>query len=201
MRHAALIAAILCLLPAWAARADDAVPVDPAERVLLVQPPKPIKDFQLTDQDGKPFGLAQLRGRPALLFFGFTHCPDACPRALGQMLAVSQSRDPAVRQARFVMISNDGERDTPAVMKKYLADVSPDFIGLTGSPKQVQLIANQFAAVFFKGFARDQAGNYLVEHTTNIYLLDRDGRLRATFMNSPVPAMVKATAAVARENP
>jgi protein SCO1/2 len=176
------------------------VPADaPADRVLVARPPKPIQDFQLTDQNGKPLRLSQLKGQPLLLFFGFTHCPDACPRSLGQMLAVSQSRDPALRGVRFVMISNDGERDTPAVMKKYLAGISPDFIGLTGPPKQVQAIANQFSAVFFKGFALDQGGNYLVEHTTNIYLLDRQGRLRATFFNAPVDAMVKATAAVARE--
>lgn len=195
LRIAVLFAALLAGPLASAAPP----PVSPVDRVLLAEPPKSIQDFQLTDQDGKPFALSQLRGQPVLLFFGFTHCPDACPRSLGQMLAVSQSKDPAVRQARFVMISNDGERDTPAVMKKYLASISADFIGLTGPPKQVQAIANQFSAVFFKGFALDKAGNYLVEHTTNIYLLDRQGRLRATFFNSPVDAMVKTTAAVAKE--
>lgn len=195
------IAAVLAGLLAGPLALAATPPVSPTDRMVLAKPPKVIKDFQLTDQDGKPFAFSQLKGQPALLFFGFTHCPDACPRSLGQMLAVRQSGDPAMRDVRYVMISNDGERDTPAVMKKYLASISPDFIGLTGPPKQVQAIANQFSAVFFKGFARDPSGNYLVEHTTNIYLLDRQGRLRATFFNSPVDAMVKNTVAVAREKP
>lgn len=167
--------------------------------VLEARPPKAIADFRLTDQNGKPFGLTQVRGGPVLLFFGFTHCPDACPRALSQLQAVSRRADPALRSVRVVMVSIDGERDTPAAMKRYLLNVSPKFIGLTGDPKKVAAIAAQFSAVFFKGLPADKSGNYLVEHTTQIYLLDASGRLRSTFFDAPTDTLARITAVVAKE--
>lgn len=196
-----LIALVLTLagglLPAVATRAEG----DSSGRVVEARPAKAIADFELTDQNGKPFRLSRLQGRPVLVFFGFTNCPSACPAAMGQLLALTRSADPAAREARVVMISTDGERDTPAVMKKYLARLSPDFIGLTGPPKEVSRIAAQFSAVFFRGRAADESGNYLVEHTTQIYLLDRAGRLRHTFFDAPVDTLARVTASVAAEGP
>ncbi|MBL8200947.1 MAG: SCO family protein [Chromatiales bacterium] len=185
------------LLPARAS----VTPGNPTDGVVEANPAQPITDFELTDHNGKPFRLSRLQGRPVLVFFGFTNCPVACPAAMGRLLAASRSADPAVREARVVMISTDGERDTPAVMKQYLARLSPDFIGLTGPPKEVGRIAAQFSAVFFRGRAADESGNYLVEHTTQIYLLDRAGRLRATFFDAPVDTLARVTGAVAAEQP
>jgi protein SCO1/2 len=175
--------------------------VSGGDRVVEAVPPKPIADFVLTDQNGKPFRLSRLKGRPVLVFFGFTNCPLACPTAMAQLLSVTRSADPAAREARVVMISTDGQRDTPAVMKEYLARISPEFIGLTGPPKEVGVIAAQFSAVFFRGRAADKSGNYLVDHTTQIYLLDRAGRLRATFFDAPVDTLARVTSAVAAEDP
>ena len=168
-------------------------------RVLEAKPPKAIPDFELTDQDDKTFRLSQLRGSPVLLFFGFTHCPDVCPLTLGQLQVIASSPDKAVRQARVVMVSVDGDRDKPADLKRYLATVSPDFVGLTGDPRRVRDIAAQFSAVFFKGAPTDRSGKYLVEHTSQVYLLDRQGRLRSTFFNATVDAMTSATRLVALE--
>jgi len=95
-----------------------------------------------------------------------------------------------------VMISVDGDRDTPAVMKAYLEPLSDRFIGLTGDPKAVQKIAAKFSAVFFKGLPGDNSGNYLVEHTSQVYLIDDQGRVRATFFDAPVEAMSEATRAI-----
>jgi protein SCO1/2 len=133
------------------------------------------------------------------LFFGFINCPDVCPLTLGQLQVIAASHDKALRQVRIVMISVDGDRDKPADMKKYLLPVSADFIGLTGSPRRVRDIAGQFSAVFFKGMSRDSAGRYLVEHTSQVYLLDRRGRLRSTFFNATVDEMIEATRRVALE--
>ncbi len=170
-----------------------------AGRMLQASPPKLLADFVLTDQNGKDFQLRQLAGRPVLLFFGFTRCPAACPKSLSQLLAVSRRKDPALRRVQVVMISVDGELDTPAVMKRYLSNLSPNFIGLTGDPKQVAKIAAQFSAVFFKGLPLDRSGNYVVEHTTQIYLLDNTGRLRSTFFDVPIEVLVRETMAVAKE--
>jgi len=194
-RVTALAAALVVFAPAPAATAPSAP--DPA--VALTEPPQPIADFTLTDQRGKPFALGRLKGRPVLVFFGFTNCPDACPAAMAKLLAVSRSEDPAVRETRVVFISTDGDRDTPPVLRQYLAGLSPDFIGLTGPPKEVSRVAGQFAAVFFRGRAADSAGNYLVEHSDQIYLLDRAGNLRATFFDPPVATLARVTGQVARE--
>ena len=168
-------------------------------RVLEASPPKAIADFELVDQDGEPFRLSRLRGSPVLLFFGFVNCPDICPLTLGQLQIIAGSPDKLVGQARVVMISVDGERDTPADMKRYLAPLSPAFIGLTGNPRSVREIAAQFSAVFFKGARPDSSGRYLVDHTSQVYLLDREGRLRSTFFNATVAAMTNATRAIALE--
>jgi len=183
--------ALLAATIAWAAPA----------RVLEARPPKVLPDFELTDQDGEPFRLSKLRGSPVLLFFGFTNCPDVCPLALGQLQMIARSPEKAVRQARMVMVSVDGDRDKPADLKRYLGSVSPDFVGLTGDPRRVRDIAAQFSAVFFKGAPADRSGQYLVDHTSQVYLLDRQGRLRSTFFNATVDAMTDATRAVALEKP
>ncbi len=187
------------VLLATAALLVATVALSAPSRVLEATPPRAIPDFELTDQDGKAFRLSQLRGSPVLLFFGFANCPDVCPLTLGQLQVLASSPDKAVRQARVVMVSVDGDRDKPADLKRYLAPVSPDFVGLTGDPRRVRDIAAQFSAVFFKGAPTDRSGKYLVEHTSQVYLLDRQGRLRSTFFNATVDAMTSATRLVALE--
>ncbi len=169
------------------------------DRVTLAEPAKGITDFALTDQNGKPMRMSGLRGEPVLVFFGFTHCPNVCPAVLGVLKRVHAARDRAVRRTRVVMISVDGERDTPAAMKAYLAPISKDFIGLTGDPKLVLEIARQFSAIFFKGPPINAAGDYLMQHTSQIYLIDRAGKLRATFFDPPAESLVKHIRAVAGE--
>jgi protein SCO1/2 len=200
-RHRSNLLPILASLQALAGAPAPAAPATPDPAVAESKPPVAITDFELTSHTGKPLRLSQLRGRPVLVFFGFTNCPEACPAAMARLLAVSRSADPAVREARVVFISTDGDRDTPAVLREYLERLSPDFIGLTGPPKQVSAIAGQFSAVFFRGRAADAAGNYLVEHSDQIYLLDRQGRLRATFYDAPVDTLARVTGTIAREPP
>jgi protein SCO1/2 len=98
-----------------------------------------------------------------------------------------------------VLISVDGERDTPAALEAYLAPFQPNFIGVTGPPQVVRDVANDFSAVFFKGMPADTKGGYDVEHTSQVYLVDRDARLRATFYNAPTDAMVALVRQVMHE--
>ncbi len=102
------------------------------------------------------------------------------------------------RAARVVMISVDGERDTPAVMKKYLASFSPDFIGLTGNPRAVANIAARFTAVAFKD-QPDAMGNYGYFHSSQVFLVDKAGRLRASFSDASVADMATVTRLVLDE--
>lgn len=167
------------------------------DRVVIAQPPKPIDDFELVDQEGRPFKFSQLRKKSALVFFGFTHCPDVCPATLARLRALTDTANHKLRNVEVVMISVDGDRDSPAAMKAYLAQVSPGFIGLTGEPRMVRGIAAQFSAVFFKEFPDSQGGAYRVEHTSQVYLIDRQGRLHATFYDAPVEAMEQVTRSIA----
>jgi protein SCO1 len=169
------------------------------ERTLLAQPPRAITDIQLTDQDNKPRRLSDLRGTPLLVFFGFSHCPAICPAALQQLRQLERQHGTELGGTRIVIISVDGERDTPAVMRDWLKPVSAHFVGLTGAPARVRDLASSFSAAFYKtpGKTADQ---YLVEHNSQIFLVDAQGRLRATFFNAPVPAMLQVTRAVATES-
>jgi len=188
----------LLLLPGAAGAAAAPAPLPALERVTVMAAPRTIADFELTDQNGRPRTLASLRGAPTLIFFGFTYCPDVCPAALTKLKLLHESSGGALRAARVVMISVDGARDTPAVMKKYLASLSPDFIGLTGNPRTVADIAARFSAVAFKE-QPDQKGNYEYFHSRQVFLVDKVGRLRASFADASLENMATVTRLVLGE--
>ncbi len=182
---------------AWAAPAT--APADaPTDKVLRIEPARGIADFTLTGTSGDPVAFSSLKGKPTLLFFGFAHCPDFCPATLGQLKVLTGGKQARLKGVQVLMISVDGERDTPAELKAYLEAYSPTFIGMTGPPRRVREIARQFSAMFFKGQA-DASGEYMVEHTSQLYLLDRKGEVRAAFFNSPVEAITRVTREIAAE--
>jgi protein SCO1/2 len=195
------MSSLLLGLPMLAGAAGTAVtptPLPALERVTVLAAPKTVADFELTDQNGRSRTFASLRGAPTLVFFGFTHCPDVCPAALTKLKLLHDSSGGVLRAARVVIISVDGERDTPAVMKKYLAPLSPDFIGLTGNPRTVANIAARFAAVAFKE-QPDHNGDYEYFHSSQVFLVDKAGRLRASFADASVENMVTVTRLVLDE--
>jgi protein SCO1/2 len=181
-----LLKGLFAVLCASAALATAAIPK--LDRVMVREPPKAIADFELTDQDGKPFAFSRLQGKPALVFFGFTNCPQICPTILTQLQALKSSSPKEFSELQVVLVSIDGERDTPAAMKTYLAKFSPDFIGLTGPPPKVNGVAAKFAAVFYKGQAKSP-GDYDMQHTSQTYAVDRSGQLRAEFYGADVETM------------
>jgi protein SCO1/2 len=180
------------------AAATQPVALPSLERVTVLAAPVTLTDFKLTDQDGRPRTLSSLRGTPTLVFFGFTHCPAICPAAMTKLKLLHDSSGGALRAVRVVMVSVDGERDTPAVMKKYLASFSPDFIGLTGNPRVVADVAARFSAVAFKE-QPDQAGNYQYFHSSQVFLVDKAGRLRASFSDASLENMATITRLVLDE--
>jgi len=194
----AFFATLLGLLISAAAIAQDQGAATDGERVRLATPPVPLADFSLTDQDNKPFKFSRLNGQPKLVFFGFTHCQSVCPPTLQKLREVCRALAKDDGTFRCVMISVDGDRDTPGAMKEYLAPFQPGFIGLTGSPAVVQDIAAQFSAVFFKGMPRAQNG-YDVEHTSQVYLVDAGRQLRATFYNASSDAMIATSRSITKD--
>jgi protein SCO1/2 len=166
--------------------------------VMLQPTPKPLRDFELTDQDGRSFRFSSLRGAPALMLFGFAHCPDVCPTSL-QKLALLKQSNPELKGVRVVMISVDAERDTAAALKEYLNHFSGDFIGLTGDPQHIREIATQFSAAFFKGEANATSGNYVVGHSGQVFAVDKAGNVRAEFYDASLDAMAGVTRALLAE--
>ena len=197
MRTSAPLAAVFALATAIAAAGERAA-LPALEGVHVDPAPAPIADFTLADQSGKPRSFASLKGEPALVFFGFTHCPNVCPSTLGRLKLLHAARGGALRDARVVLISVDGDRDTPARLKSYLAPLSPDFIGLTGDPKSTAKIAARFAAVFFRE-PPGKDGDYNVMHSTQVFAVDKAGRLRATFADASIEDMATITALLLAE--
>ena len=198
MRTSRVAALALALVPAVTVWASAPAALPRLDRVYVNAEPAPIADFTLTDQDGRALAFSSLRGQPALVFFGFTHCPSICPTTLARLKSLHASRGGALRSARVVLISVDGDRDSPERLKSYLAALSPDFVGLTGDPKLTSKIAAGFAAVFFREPAAKD-GSYNVMHSTQVFAVDKAGRLRATFADASIEDMATITDLLLKE--
>jgi len=129
--------------------------------------------FDLVDHDGQPVDQTAYRGRHVIVFFGFTHCRMVCPRALARLTAALELLGPLAERVRPLYVSVDPERDTPPVMRAFLATTAPAFTGLTGSAEQVAAAQDAFG-VFSR--RRETADGYDVPHTALTYVLDTDGR-------------------------
>jgi protein SCO1 len=167
------------------------------ERTLLAEPPRALTDFELTSHEGKPVRLSQLRGTPLVVFFGFAHCPTVCPAALQELRQLERQHKAELGNARVVIISVDGERDTPAAMAEWLKPISKNFLGLTGSPAKVREIAREFSAAFYKTPGKTPS-EYLVEHNAQIFVVNPRGELHATFFSAPVATMAQVVRALER---
>src|SRR5882724_783691 len=135
--------------------------------------------FRLTDQNGKTFTDQDLKGRPFLVFFGFTHCPEVCPTTLFEVSEILRKLGPDADRVGALFITVDPERDTPALMKDYLSSFDPHVSGLTGDPAAVAAVAKAYR-VYYKKVPLDQGG-YTMDHTAIIYLMDKEGRFVAPF--------------------
>jgi protein SCO1/2 len=146
-----------------------------------LSPPRPLPAFDLVDQDGNAAGPARFQGRWTLVFFGFTHCPEACPTTLALLATVRRELAglvPADRVPDVLLVSVDPERDTPPVLKSYLAGFDPSFSGLTGNPEAVRAFATALGVPYRK---IPMADGYMMDHSTAIMLVNPRGQLAALF--------------------
>ena len=135
--------------------------------------------FQLVDQSGQAVTEKNLQGKPTIVFFGFTHCPDVCPTALFEMSEILRAMGKDANRVNAYFVSVDPERDTPEIMKSYLSSFDPNLKGLTGSPEQVAGVISSYRVYAKKVPLKD--GDYTMDHTALIYLMDREGRFVAPF--------------------
>ncbi len=178
-----------CAAPARPASQEPAGSTLPTQGTRL-EPPREVADFTLTDQHNQPFHLSDLEGRLVLLYFGYTFCPDICPTSLAEFVHVKHQLGDQSDQLAVVMISVDGQRDSPERLNQYLANFHPDFIGLTGSEQEIRKVGVDYG-IFFE--IQDVAGtsaDYLVDHTAAAYLLDGQRRLRVIYGYGTPPDVI-----------
>jgi protein SCO1 len=135
--------------------------------------------FSLTDQDGATVTERDFRGRPFLVFFGFTHCPDVCPTTLHEVSQIMLQLGPDAGRMRAAFITVDPERDTPPTIKDYLSSFDSRIKGLTGDVAAITAVAKAYR-VYFKKVPLDPGG-YTMDHTAIVYLMDKEGRFVAPF--------------------
>lgn len=133
-------------------------------------------DFSLLDHRGQACCKADFRGQWVLMYFGFTHCPDICPDELEKLVQVVRKleAEPGLPQVQPVFITVDPERDDVAAMARYVQDFHPRLLGLTGSPEQVAQVSRSYR-VYYSAGPKDEDQDYIVDHSTAIYLLNPDG--------------------------
>jgi protein SCO1/2 len=153
--------------------------------------PKSTASFQATDITGADFGrslalpdltgrvrtLDDFKGKVTVLFFGYTQCPDVCPTTMAELAEVKKSLGADGDQVQGVFITVDPGRDTPEVLKNYVASFDPGFVALRGTPEQTAAAAKEFK-VFYAKVPGKAPGSYTMDHTAASYVLDRDGKLR-----------------------
>ena len=152
--------------------------------------------FQLVDGAGRPFTERNLAGRYAMVYFGYTFCPDVCPTdmaAIGRGLKQVEKTDPALAAKVVpVFVTVDPERDTPPVVKAFAATFHPRAIGLTGTPDAIKQVAEKFGVFSERGGA-SPGGGYLVNHSRAAYLMGPDGKPIALLGQDGGPDAVAAT--------
>jgi protein SCO1/2 len=134
--------------------------------------------FTLVDEHGQPITQAAFRGQPTLLYFGYTHCPEVCPTTLFELDGWLKKLGPEAKDMKAYFISIDPERDTPEVMNRYVGNFSDRITGISGPPDKVWAMAKAFNIYFHKVPTDD--GDYTMDHTASVILLDRKGDYAGT---------------------
>ena len=157
--------------------------------IVFSQPSPPAKQqaesvpiggpFELVDQDGIKVTDKTFAGKPSVIFFGYTSCPDACPTTLFSLSTWLKAIGPDADKLNVLFISIDPERDISAHLKEYLSSFDPRIRGLTGTDEQSAAVAKEYHLLYYKGVPLE-TGAYTMDHTTAIYLMDRAGK----FVNS-----------------
>ncbi len=146
--------------------------------------------FHLEDQNGKPVSDEDMKGRPFLVFFGFTHCPDVCPTTLFDISEVMRQLGKDADRTSALFITVDPERDTPAALKDYLSNFDPHLRGLTGDPAAINAAIKAYR-VYAKKIPLE-GGDYTMDHTAVVYLMDKDGHFIAPFNLKRTPETAAA---------
>jgi protein SCO1/2 len=145
---------------------------------------KQLTDFNLTQQSGEAFTLANLKGKWSFMFFGYTHCPDICPVTLTLLHAVKQKlavHPEYLADTQYIFVSVDGQRDTPEQLAEYVKYFDPQLIGVSGTEQQVNTLTRQLGIVYIRQ-PEITAGQYFIDHSATIVLINPRGEIAEQFM-------------------
>ena len=135
------------------------------------------KGFELTDHQGQRRTLADYKGKAVVVFFGFMHCPDVCPTTMMEMSNVMKALGPDADRVQVIFITLDPERDSQDLLSQYVTAFDPRFVGLRGTPEEIDRTAQEFK-VFHEKVPGKEPGSYTIDHTAGSYVFDPEGRLR-----------------------
>lgn len=175
-RKAKVFFYLLALVTAVAAEAEES-----QLRSGVFKPPRAAPDFSLLGSDGSEIKLSRYRKHVVALGFGFTSCADVCPVTLAKLAGVRKKLGAAGSKFQVLYITVDPERDRPDRLQQYLANFDPTFIGATGSPEQLADVYKAYGIFALKEQTRGSQSKYAVHHSSFVYLIDREGSLRAMF--------------------
>jgi protein SCO1 len=134
-------------------------------------------EFQLTNQDDQPVTAADYRHDVVLLYFGYTECPDECPTTLTMLANALHTLGPQASQVRVLFVSVDPRRDTTGVLKRYVTNFGPEFVGLRPDEAELSALSKRYRIAYHYE-KPDKDGNYEVDHSSAIFIFDRDGHAR-----------------------
>ena len=137
----------------------------------------PPLQFTLIRDDGQTVTQKDYIGKPVMLYFGYTHCPDVCPTTLADLAIALRQLGPVADQVRVLFVSVDPARDTPVVLKTYVKAFGPWFVGLTGSQTELTALTKRYRVAYRLGEV-DAGGNYAVYHSSAVFIFDRHGDAR-----------------------
>jgi len=145
----------------------------PSFKGAQITPPWPAPEIQLTDHNGQSFNLSGQRGKVVLLFFGYVNCPDECPLTMAHLKLAKESLGSQARDVQVAMVSTDPVRDTPQALEEFMAHFDPSFLGLTGTPDELQKAWKDY------GVTVEEGGE---THSVYVYVIDPSGNVRETFL-------------------
>jgi protein SCO1/2 len=169
-RRLVLIAALVALAACGADK-------KPAFKSIDITGAEYARTLELPDVDGKPRSLAEFKGKVVIVFFGFAQCPDVCPGTLAEIAEVRAKLGPDGARVQPIVVTVDPERDTPQVLKEYVAGFGADIVALRGTLEQTQAAAKSFKVFFAKEPGKD-AASYTISHTAGAFVFDPQGRVR-----------------------
>lgn len=182
LRHIfiAIVAVFAIGMGAWLSYQLAAPSIEP-QRATILPTTMELPDFALLDETGGTFGRDAFAGQWSLVFFGFTHCPDICPLTLQVLSGARRTLSEAGQDPlpQIVLVSVDPERDTPEVMRSYVGNFGDGTLGVTGDLDELQKLTKSLGIFFAKSFRDD--GNYSVDHSAVVLVIDPDGRFHALF--------------------